>query len=476
MGNEDASSLEGHQSGQNDSRDSFQLPKETPCPVFINEKALMRKIDLRVIPVLFIVYFAAFLDRVNISNALTLGLPKDLHLKGMQPNIALTIFFVPYVVFEIPSNFLMKRCKPHVWLSGCILCFGIVMMCQGWVQNYSGLLATRFLLGLAEAGIFPGSFYLISFWYKREEAQQRFTYYWCSVLAASMFGGLLASAISNMDGIQGYSSWRWIFILEGIATILIGIASYFFISDFPSESKWLNEDERAFVISRSGSNEAQGMRITYRDILFYFADPKNICGALLYFAMVVPIYAYAYFAPTIIKALGYSTVQTQLHTVPPVAAALALCLIFAYFSDRFRLRSPFIAVGIALCITGVGILLTVHGRNHFSVEYLGICFVAMGAFATGPIVVCWYVMNLVGHTQRSIGTAFMISFGNTGGFVATFCFLSRDAPNYHTGYSVVMGCVCLGAASAAMYALLIMWERRKMVMSGEKGSRQWLYL
>ena len=108
------------------------------------------------IPILFLVYLAAFLDRVNIANALTLGLPKDLHLKGNQPNVALTIFFVPYVLFEIPSNVLLKKFKPHVWLSGCILVFGIVMLCQGFVQNYSGILATRFFLGLAEAGIFPG--------------------------------------------------------------------------------------------------------------------------------------------------------------------------------------------------------------------------------------------------------------------------------------------------------------------------------
>ncbi|KAL2059461.1 hypothetical protein ABVK25_000754 [Lepraria finkii] len=181
----------------------------------------MRKIDLRVLPILFIIYLAAFLDRVNIGNALTLDLPKDLHLVGNQSNVALTIFFVPYVLFEIPSNILMKRFQPHVWLSGCILAFGIVTLCQGFVQNYSGLLATRFFLGLPEAGIFPGSFYVISCWYKREEAQKRFTFYWCSVLAANMFGGLLASAIAKMDGVHGYHAWRWVFILEGIATIIM---------------------------------------------------------------------------------------------------------------------------------------------------------------------------------------------------------------------------------------------------------------
>ncbi|KAI1393507.1 major facilitator superfamily domain-containing protein [Hypoxylon trugodes] len=138
-------------------------------PPQVDENRLTRKIDLHVVPILFAV--------VNISNALTLGLPEELGLKGEQPNIALTIFFIPYIIFEIPSNIFMKRLSPHIWLSGSILCFGVIMIGQGFVKSYRGLLAARFFLGLAEAGIFPGSFYLISFWYKKEEAQKRFTVY-----------------------------------------------------------------------------------------------------------------------------------------------------------------------------------------------------------------------------------------------------------------------------------------------------------
>lgn len=143
------------------SRDSITSIEDASAtiqpPPTIDEKALLRKIDTRVIPMLFVLYLAAFLDRVNIGNALTLGLPHDLHLKGNESNVALTIFFVPYVIFEVPSNILLKKFKPHVWLSACIMAFGIVMLCQGFVQSYSGLLATRFFLGVAEAGVFPGS-------------------------------------------------------------------------------------------------------------------------------------------------------------------------------------------------------------------------------------------------------------------------------------------------------------------------------
>lgn len=222
-----------------------------------------------------------------------MSMPEELGLTGQQPNTALAIFFVPYIIFEIPSNILMKKLTPHVWLSLCILSFGIIMMAQGFVRNYSGLLATRFLLGFFEAGIFPGSFYLISFWYKREESQQRFTLYFCSVIFASAFGGLLASAIAQMDGIRGLSNWRWIFILEGILTSMVGVASFFLVSDFPSEAKWLSEKEKQIVLERTDVRRTAATgRVTRLDLAEFFKDPKNYLGAVMYFCKYLPIWLY----------------------------------------------------------------------------------------------------------------------------------------------------------------------------------------
>lgn len=139
----------------------------------------------------------------------------------------------------------------------------------------------------------------------------------------------------------------------------------------------------------------------------------------------------------------------------------------AYLSDHMRLRLPFIAIGFALTIAGLAVLMTVH--HDFSAQYAGLCLVAMGAFSTGPIIVCWYVMNLQGHLERNIGTAWMISFGNSGGIVATFSFLSKDAPNYHKGYSICMAFTCLGALAAAIYGSLVAKENIKSKAArGEK--------
>lgn len=157
------------------------------CPPHTTPRKLVARIDLRVIPVLSILYLLAFLDRTNIANAFIFGLRDDLDLKNNEYNTSLTIFFVPYVLFEIPSNILLKKLKPRVWLSACMLMFGLITICQGLVQNYSGLLATRFFLGVAETGMFPGSFYLIGMWYKRSEAQRRFSFFFGSTSLAGEF-------------------------------------------------------------------------------------------------------------------------------------------------------------------------------------------------------------------------------------------------------------------------------------------------
>ncbi|KAK8021843.1 hypothetical protein PG990_006981 [Apiospora arundinis] len=421
---------------------------------------LIRKIDFHVLPMLFVIYVVAFLDRGNISNALTMSMPEQLGLTGQQPNIALAIFFVPYIVFEIPSNVLMKKLRPHLWLSLCTIGFGIVMLAQGFIQNYSGLLATRFLLGFFEAGIFPGSFYLISYWYRQEESQKRFTLYFSSVILASAFSGLLASAIAKLDGVRGLSNWRWIFILEGILTAVVGIASFFIVSDFPNEAKWLSERERQYVLERTDANHtaAAGAAVTRLDLINFFKDPKNYLGPIMYFSCVVPVYSFAYFTPTIVKTLGYSVVQTQLHSVPPFAAALGLCLVLAYLSDRTGNHLFFVQFSATILITGLAILMTTHG--NFSAQYAGICLVCMGAFSAAPSVICWYIMNLEGHKNRSIGSGWMISVGNTGGILAPFVFLPAFAPQYRPGYSTCMGVAVLGMSATVGYATLIQIQRR----------------
>lgn len=265
-----------------------------PALFSTTERKLMAKIDWRVVPVLTIMYLLAFLDRVNIANANVFGLSKDLHLVGNEYNIALVIFFVPYCMFEIPSNILLKRLRPHVWLSGCMFVFGLASLCQGFVTSYGGLLAARWFLGMAETGMFPGCFYLISSFYVRDEAQRRITFFFSSATLAGAFGGLLAAAIGKMDGIRGYAGWRWVFILEGLLTCVVAIVWYFAISDFPEDAKWLSEEERAFVKGRLQADQGRSNfehKLGLKDVgRFFSMDLKFILGGFMYFGLIVPAY------------------------------------------------------------------------------------------------------------------------------------------------------------------------------------------
>ncbi|KAG9246157.1 major facilitator superfamily domain-containing protein [Calycina marina] len=432
----------------------------------ITERKLVSKIDLRVIPFLCILYLMAFLDRVNIGNARSFGLTTDLNLGGVEYNTALTIFFVPYIVFEVPSNILLKKLSPRVWL-----------MCQGFVNSYGGLLTTRFLLGVFESGMFPGCFYLIGMWYKRSEAQRRYSFFFSSTTLAGAFGGLLAAAIGKMGGsgtsppIRGYHGWRWIFILEGLLTSLIGIAFFFCIPSFPEDATWLTPDERIFVKKRlqvDQGNSAKERKITLRDVGRVFTDYKIFLGGFMYFGMIVPAYGYAFFAPTILATYGYSAVQTQLHSVPPWACAFGFAMLIAFTSDKLKHRFLFTLIPISIAVCGFAILLAVHDNQK--VQYAALFLVALGEYSAMPVIVCWFNMNLGGHHRRAVGSAWQVGFGNIGGIIATYTFLDKDKPRFTTGYAICLGFLLLSALSCCTYAAAVVWEnRRRDMVAGMSG-------
>ncbi|KAL8874278.1 MAG: hypothetical protein Q9174_000358 [Haloplaca sp. 1 TL-2023] len=298
--------------------------------------------------------------------------------------------------------------------------FGLVTICQGLVQNYAGLLATRFFLGLAETGMFPGSFYLIGMWYKRSEAQRRYSFFFGSTSLAGAFGGLLASAIGKMSGMRGYAGWRWIFILEGVLTCVVAFLFFFMIPDFPENAKWLSEDERSYVKARlhkdQGRNAAE-RAIGFRDVVNVFKDYKIFVGGFMYLGLIVPAYGYAFFAPGIIQSYGYSPISTQLHSVPPWAASFTFAMVVAFFSDKLKHRFAFTMLPICMGMVGFGILIAVHDNRRL--QYGALFLVTMGVYSAMPVIVCWFTMNLGGHHRRAVGTAWQIGFGNIGGIIAT---------------------------------------------------------
>jgi len=250
-------------------------------------------------------------------------------------------------------------------------------------------------------------------WYKRCEVQKRYTLFYCSTSLAGAFGGLLAYAISKLDGTAGLADWRWVFIIgvsifpssavvpltdlvipEGLMTVGCAVVVFFLAPDFPEEAKWLSDEERAFVQARLAEDIGDPQldaKPTWRDVIGVFKDFKIFLAGFMFFGLIVSGYGYALFAPTIIRSFGYSPVETQLHSVPPWAATFVLSMIVAFASDHYKRRFIFILPMLLISVVGIIILLNVH--KNMNVKYGALFLVVMGQFGAAPIIACWTISN-----------------------------------------------------------------------------------
>ncbi|GMM45465.1 hypothetical protein DAPK24_020400 [Pichia kluyveri] len=417
----------------------------------INQKKLMWKIDLWVIPPFCLLYFLAFLDRVNISNAKVYGIEKQLDLHGNQYATALTVFFVPYIIFEVISNYLIKIIKPHMWLSSMIFLFGMVTLLVAYSKNFAGLVVTRLFLGIFEAGSFPAIFYIMANYYTPRESLRRIAFFFNCTCLAGGCAGALAYRIHDLNGKHGLSSWQWIYIIEGAFTMGLAIPLYFLVADFPEEARFLNAEERIFLKKKLEfyqGNSGFEVKQTWKDVLTVFKEPMLYICALCYFSLVIPSYAYAFFAPSVIQQLGYTAMEAQRHSIYPWLATMGLSLILATSSDYFKFRLPFALIASSCSIAGLSM---VFGCNNANARYAGCFLSAMGLYSCMPILICWMSLNFSGHTRKSVGTAFVIGFGNIGGIISAFLFPNKDAPRYKTGFGTCIGFACLAFALLVVY-------------------------
>ncbi|OBT88794.1 hypothetical protein VE02_03145 [Pseudogymnoascus sp. 03VT05] len=435
-------------------------------------KKLTRKCDLYVVPPLFVLFLLAFLDRTNIGNAKIQGLEDGLNLKGSEYNIALFIFFVPYILFEVPSNVLLKKIAPSTWLSSIMFFWGIATMAQGLINDFGGLVGMRFVLGVFEAGLFPGCIYLISMYYERYELQWRLSLFFSASIIAGAFGGLLAYGLVKMDGLGGYEGFRWIFIIEGLATAVIGALSKFWIADWPETATFLTDDERAMLIRKLAVDvgDARMDRLDSKSIKRTLLDWKIWCGTLMYMGALVTGYATSFFIPTIIKQMHYTAAESQLRAIPIFVVAAAACLIVAVAADRLKHRYSFIIAGCLIGIVGYAILLNLDDVN-VSTRYMAAFFITAGGYMAQPVTLAWLANQMGGHYKRSIGSAVQIGFGNLGGIVASNIFLKKEEPHYPVGFGTALGFLGLTIITSTVFYVGLKLENKKR----EAGGRDYRY-
>ncbi|KAF7452556.1 UhpC, Sugar phosphate permease [Pyrenophora tritici-repentis] len=430
----------------------------------VNEKKLMRKLDLRLLPAVSILYLLSFLDRSNVANARIEGLTKDLNMTGNQYLTGLTLYFIGYVLFELPCNIILKRTTPKFWLPTLTLAWGVVATLMGVTQNREGFFAVRFFLGVTESGLFPGVVYYLSMWYKRNERQYRISLFFSCASLAGAFGGILAYGIAHMRNVGGYAGWRWIFILEGLFTILVAIIAYWFISNYPDTVSWLSKDERAFIQARlkADSDATNEEAFLWSEVLIAAKDVKVWLYAFAFHTMSLPLYTLSLFLPTIIRDMGYTSAQSQLLTIPPYAVATLFTIFWAILSERYARRALFILATTTVAIIGYIILLAnTDPKARPGISYLGTFFAAVGIYPSVALVLCWPAINVSGQTKRATANAMQISIGNLGAVLGTQLYRANSGPRYVLGHSFALGYCCLNLVVVGALLVLLKKENRE---------------
>ncbi|PPQ63105.1 hypothetical protein CVT24_005816 [Panaeolus cyanescens] len=423
----------------------------------IDEAKLVRKIDLALIPWLSFLYLLSFLDRTSIGNAKLYNLERDLNMSDQQYLLSLTIFFFSYAIFEVPSNVFLKRLRPSIWLSILMFFWGVAMTLQGIVTDFPQLMGMRWLLGVFEAGLFPGVNYYLSCWYKRSEFGIRAAVFFSAATVSGAFGGLLAAAISKMDGVGGKPAWAWIFILEGLATILAGVASFWIIQDFPDTAKFLTEEERTVVIRRLQSDDqfsAAGENFKMKYIIKSFLDWKTWLCMLVYMGSDMPLYAFSLFLPSIIS----QATPANLLTVPVyVAACIATCGV-GFYADKWGRRGYF-NIG-CLSVGLVGYIILLASRTP-ALSYFAVYVAACGIYPTISNTISWVSNNVEGSYKRSVSLGMVIGFGNLNGAVSSNVYRAKDRPWYHLGHGLVLMYIAIGLVTSITYLLLLKRENAR---------------
>ena len=387
---------------------------------------------------------------------------KDLKMTGTDYNLSLTIFFISYALFEPLTNALLKKIRPRVFFTSIILAWGLIMTLMGVVKNFQGLLAARFFLGVAEAGLFPGVNYYLSCWYKGSELGVRSSLFFSAAALAGSFGGLLAAAISRMKGIGGLTGWAWIFIIEGVATMVVGIICYWFVYDWPATAQFLSPEDRIraqrrIILAKQGRTAED---FDKRHIFAALSDWKSYLYMLIYQGCLIPLYAFSLFLPTIIAGIGYKGTHAQLLTVPPYACAAVLTPIVGYIGDKTQKRGYLNMATVSIGIIGF-ILLLASGNPH--IQYAGTFLGAMGIYPCIPNTLSWVSNNTEGNLKRGFALGMIVGWGNLNGVVSSNIYLVKEKPRFRTGHSVVLASqiVLLLGGSIAMHVLLRLENSRR---------------
>uniref|UniRef100_A0A8H7NJ13 Major facilitator superfamily (MFS) profile domain-containing protein n=1 Tax=Bionectria ochroleuca TaxID=29856 RepID=A0A8H7NJ13_BIOOC len=400
--------------------DQIEIASSTPYLDRNEERRLCRKIDLVIMPTVCLLFLACVIDRANIGNARIAGFEKDLGMAGTDYNATLSLFFVSYIVFEIPCNILCKIIGP--WLVS--------------PRDDCHAMGVRFILGLFEAGMLPGIAYYLSRWYRRDELSFRLACYIVMSPLAGATGALLASAILTLDNFAGLHTWRMIFVIEGIATTGIGLIAFLTLTDSPSSARWLTQSQKELAEARLRSERVGQTKVLdkidktklRRGIL----NPITLTTSVVFFLGSITAQGFSVFAPTVVRSIfsDRTVVQQQLLTAPPYFFGVVCTFLVGFVSWKTDRRQIILVLSTPTAIIGYIIFLATDNQIA---RYAATYIIASLIFLCGAICNGQISANVVSDTARSSAIGWNVMIGNIGGLVSTWSFLSWDGPNFPIG-------------------------------------------
>ncbi|OJI99433.1 hypothetical protein ASPVEDRAFT_60462 [Aspergillus versicolor CBS 583.65] len=417
---------------------------ESPSDAVIK---LVRKVDLHVLPQLIIIYLMSYIDRTNVGNARLFGVEPDLGLSSQQWNTCLSIFFVTYALGGVPSNIALKRFGPKIWLPALLLSVSSILVFTSLQVNFGGWAAFRVLLGVFEAGVFPGCSFVLTSWYSPKEVHSRMAIFYSGASAAGAFSGLLAYGIGQLDYTWGYRGWRFIYCIEGLFTFLLALGAFWFVYDTPAKvGGWLTPEEKQFLILRhkySAGGEtgvAEKSEFSWKHAASAFKSFHIYATVLIEFTLCVTVYGYSFILPTIISNLGYDAAEAQAMTVPPYVFACLVTAFSGWAADRYQQRMLSVLLPNLMALAGfIIVLVSVRYPAVPGVTLFGVFLITGGLYPISPAVTAWISLNCAGTMKRAVGIAAMVSFSQLGGIVGSNIYISSQAPTYPVGFGISMG-------------------------------------
>ncbi|KAI2633242.1 putative MFS transporter [Hypomontagnella submonticulosa] len=440
---------ERHESAALEKNDELQIDPAI-------EKRVRRKIDRVLIPLVMGLYLVAFLDRSNIGNAETAGMSKDLGFDDAHYQWLLTIFYIPYIIFEWAA--LMWKAVPP----------GLASTLQATAFNWSGLMACRWFLAMAEAGFGPGVPYLLSFFYKRHELGLRCGIFLSAAPLATTFAGALAYGITSGHPAH-IANWRLLFIVEGIPSVLLAILAYTCMPDSADTARFLTEEEKQVAkiraIQQTGSEgTARVGHVNFKDVFMSLRDIKTWIPPLMYFSCNVSFSSLPVFLPAILQNMGFTAINAQGLSAPPYFLSFMVCILTTWIADRTRQRG-FMIIGLSL-LAGVGYILLVTCKS-VAVRYFGVFLAAAGVFPAISNILPWTVNNQGSDSKRGAGIALLNIIGQCGPLLGTRVFPASDGPYYVKGMGVCAGFMFFNALLALTLRTYLAWENKKFERNDE---------